>query len=27
MYNVIDDNHTLEKNFKLLVWNRLLCYE
>ncbi len=27
MYNVIDDNHTLEKNFKLLDWNRLLCYE
>ncbi|MCK9274219.1 MAG: alpha/beta hydrolase [Syntrophales bacterium] len=26
-YNIIDDNHSIEKNFKLLDWNRLLCYE
>lgn len=26
-YNVIEDNHPLEANFKLLDWNRLLCYE
>lgn len=26
-YNVIEDNHPLETNFKLLDWNKLLCYE
>ncbi len=26
-YNMIEDNHPLEAQFKLLDWNRLLCYE
>lgn len=26
-YNVIDDDHSLRARFKLLDWNRLLCYE
>ena len=26
-YNSIEDNHPLERYFKLLDWNRLLCYE
>ncbi|MCK9229263.1 MAG: alpha/beta hydrolase [Syntrophales bacterium] len=26
-YNVIDDDHSLRSRFKLLDWDRLLCYE
>jgi alpha-beta hydrolase superfamily lysophospholipase len=26
-YNMIDDNHPLEAQFKTLDWNSLLCYE
>lgn len=26
-YNVIDDDHSLRGRFKLLDWDRLLCYE
>lgn len=25
-HHIIDDNHSIEKNFKLLDWKRLLCY-
>lgn len=25
-YNIIDDDHSLRAQFKLLDWNRLLCY-